>query len=373
MRAIKKLLVALVVVASAQASAFSQPNNALQQQPAAPSPDAAARSAKLAEATRLTVAAVKLHGQGKFDEALPLAEQALKLREEVLGSEHRAVADALKNLGAIYLAKGKADKGRQLYTRALSLYEREPAANAANIYKLLDALGVLERFAFNNFNAAVERYERSLALKESALGAEHDDVIKTLYELAELYELLERNDKALAVHRRVIGVREKSEATEPYELVAALNRFSCLTNRLKMKTETDEANRRVEEIRKREDEKREREEAEEAARRKAEIAGGVLLQSGVKTVQGGVINGKAIAKPQPIYPAEAKQRRISGVVVIHVLVDEKGRVVEAYPCGHPLLSEAALRAAYGAQFTPTLLSGMPVKVSGVITYNFILQ
>ncbi|HEV2802767.1 MAG TPA: TonB family protein [Pyrinomonadaceae bacterium] len=360
---------ALVIVAAARSFAFSQSNNA--PQTAAPSQQtAAAQSAKLAEAVALSATVVKLHREGKFDEALPLAEQALKLREEAVGGEHRTVADALKNLGALYLAKGKADKGRQHYTRALSIYEKEPATNTVNIYKLLDAIGTLERFAFNNFSAAVERYEQSLTFKESSLGAEHEDVIKTLYELAELYELLGHNDKALAVHRRVVAVREKREATEPYGLVRALNRFSCLTNRLKMKTETDEANRRVEEIRKREDEKLER---EEAARPKGEIAGGVLLQSGGKTIQGGVINGKAIVKPQPVYPAEAKQRRISGVVVIHVLVDEKGHVVEAFPCGHPFLAEAALRAAYGARFSPTLLSGMPVKVNGVITYNFILN
>jgi len=39
--------------------------------------------------------------------------------------------------------------------------------------------------------------------------------------------------------------------------------------------------------------------------------------------------------------------------------------------GHPLLRGAAEQAARGARFSPTLLSGQPVKVSGVITYNFV--
>jgi hypothetical protein len=41
--------------------------------------------------------------------------------------------------------------------------------------------------------------------------------------------------------------------------------------------------------------------------------------------------------------------------------------------GHPLLQPAAVRAANGARFSPTQLSGQPVKVTGVITYNFIAQ
>jgi len=41
--------------------------------------------------------------------------------------------------------------------------------------------------------------------------------------------------------------------------------------------------------------------------------------------------------------------------------------------GHPLLQAASVSAAQGAQFTPTKLNGEPVKVKGVITYNFVRQ
>jgi protein TonB len=53
------------------------------------------------------------------------------------------------------------------------------------------------------------------------------------------------------------------------------------------------------------------------------------------------------------------------------LIDEKGNVLSATAIsGHPLLRAAAVEAARGAKFSPTLLSGQPVKVSGVISYNF---
>jgi protein TonB len=91
-------------------------------------------------------------------------------------------------------------------------------------------------------------------------------------------------------------------------------------------------------------------------------------------VSGGVLNGKAISKPQPTYPPIAKAARASGTVTVQILVDESGRVVSASAVsGHPLLQQAAVAAARQARFSPTLLSGQPVKVSGVITYNFVLQ
>jgi protein TonB len=91
-------------------------------------------------------------------------------------------------------------------------------------------------------------------------------------------------------------------------------------------------------------------------------------------VSGGVLNGKAISKPQPAYPAIAKAARAQGTVTVQILVDESGRVISASAVnGHPLLQAAAVAAARQARFSPTLLSGQPVKVSGVITYNFVLQ
>lgn len=95
---------------------------------------------------------------------------------------------------------------------------------------------------------------------------------------------------------------------------------------------------------------------------------------GVQTVSGGVLDGKATSKPQPPYPALAKAARASGRVTVRVLVDETGGVVAAEAVtGHPLLRAAAAAAAKQAKFTPTLLSGKPVRVSGVLTYNFVLE
>jgi TonB family protein len=91
-------------------------------------------------------------------------------------------------------------------------------------------------------------------------------------------------------------------------------------------------------------------------------------------ISGGVLNGKAISLPKPSYPAIARAARASGTVTVQVTIDESGKVISARAVGgHPLLQQAAVQAAYGARFSPTQLSGQAVKVTGVITYNFVAQ
>lgn len=91
---------------------------------------------------------------------------------------------------------------------------------------------------------------------------------------------------------------------------------------------------------------------------------------GQKTISGGVVNGKAVSLPQPVYPAGA--RGASGAVSVRVTIDESGAVVEARAVsGHDALRAAAETAARRAKFKPTLLSGEPVRVTGILVYNFI--
>ena len=89
-------------------------------------------------------------------------------------------------------------------------------------------------------------------------------------------------------------------------------------------------------------------------------------------ITGGVLNGRAISLPRPDYPAIARQAHASGTVVVQVTIDESGDIIAAHAvAGHPLLQAVSVAAARGAKFSPTKLCGEPVKVTGVITYNFV--
>jgi TonB family protein len=97
-------------------------------------------------------------------------------------------------------------------------------------------------------------------------------------------------------------------------------------------------------------------------------------KSSIEPIKAGVLNGKAISLPQPTYPSIARAAHASGSVIVKVVIDEKGCIESARALnGHPLLQAAAVQAASQACFTPTRLSGQPVKVTGVIDYDFVAE
>ena len=106
-----------------------------------------------------------------------------------------------------------------------------------------------------------------------------------------------------------------------------------------------------------------------------ETASDTTMQPGQRApVSGGVLNGKATSLPKPEYSPEAREAKASGTVTVRVTVDEEGNVTEAHAVAGPaLLREAAEAAARQAKFAPTRLQGQAVKVTGVLTYNFVLQ
>lgn len=117
--------------------------------------------------------------------------------------------------------------------------------------------------------------------------------------------------------------------------------------------------------------------APEAANNEQKPAEASDQQAAAQSVQkrgpitGGVLNGKALYLPKPEYPPEAYNAKASGTVVIQVIIDEQGSVMSAHAVsGHPLLQAACVAAARQARFSPTTLMGEPVKVTGVLTYNF---
>ncbi len=94
----------------------------------------------------------------------------------------------------------------------------------------------------------------------------------------------------------------------------------------------------------------------------------------LKPVSGGVLNGIALSLPSPAYPETARRLRTTGVVTVEVVVDETGKVISAVATSGPsLLRDVAVQAALRARFSPTKLSGQPVKVSGLINYKFALS
>lgn len=114
---------------------------------------------------------------------------------------------------------------------------------------------------------------------------------------------------------------------------------------------------------------------EGAAKRGETIIGTCVTEECAKNsteVAAGLETGGILQIPKPAYPKLARMARAQGTVDVKVIIGEDGKVIAAAAIsGHPLLYAASVAAARDAVFSPTRLHGKPVKVSGVIKYNFV--
>ena len=312
-----------------------------------PAPQAAPpTSPELVEASKLAAQVVDLYSKGRYDDALPLARRALDLREKALGPDHPLVGEALYNLASLQLGKKNYDDAQSLYKRTLKIFEKAYGREDIKLATTLDNLGYLY-VAASAMNQAEDAFLRALAIREKALGAEHDEVSESTYRLAQLYERLGRYGKAVDYYKRTLAIKEKSLGPASKELIPYLEKCACALSEDGQKEESARLHDRIQDIR-------------YQGRPQA-----------AQAVKGGVLQGRATNRAEPIYPMAARQKRITGSVTVEVTVDETGRVLSARAlCGPPLLRATSVEAARNWRFTPTTVEGVPVKVIGTITFNF---
>lgn len=113
------IVIGLIVVAT---TAQAAQNQLFQDQQPSSSKSAAPRS-DLAEAEQLNAQVVKLYSEGKYDQALPMAEQVVAVTEKAFGANHVLVADALRNLAEIHLAKKNHVQAKSHFQRMIRIYE----------------------------------------------------------------------------------------------------------------------------------------------------------------------------------------------------------------------------------------------------------
>ena len=95
------------------------------------------------------------------------------------------------------------------------------------------------------------------------------------------------------------------------------------------------------------------------------------LSEELEKVSESVLQGRAIIKVNPVYPPSARKLNATGTVQVEVTISELGVVIEAIAIsGHLALRSAAVDAARKWVFKPAILSGVPVKIKGVLSFNF---
>lgn len=307
-----------------------------------------ARADELAEAQSLTARVIKLHAEGKHDEALPLAKRALKIRERALGRDHPLVAAAALNLGEQYWATGKYRDAEPLLRRALPAYEGASGAEAALAARVLVRLAALS--ASKRDQSEAERLHlRALAATERAHGPAHEEVVGALNTLARFYRSHEQPGKALPLLRRAVEIREGAHGPSHPRTAEALQRLACYLHKDKQKEEAERVEARANDILYR-----------DAAAKPDPVP---LAQE--------VFNCKLISNPPPEFPASTRGRTGFLTARVAVVVNEAGEVESARMIeGDPEMKRPSERAALKARFMPTLVGGRPVRVSGEIVHQF---
>lgn len=193
--------------------------------PAAAQGPAAAQEDALRQARQLSAQADQLSAAAKYDEALPLAERVLALRQQALGQEHAEVALALDQLATIYRRKGDLAKAEPLAVRALAMAEKTFKPNDSNLGLLVNDLAVIH-FTKRDYLRAEPLFLRARSIWEQTLGIEHPNVGRVLNNLGAVYANRGENDKAAPLLQRALEILEKELGPEHMRVGDAVNNLA---------------------------------------------------------------------------------------------------------------------------------------------------
>jgi tetratricopeptide (TPR) repeat protein len=146
--------------------------------------------------------------QGEYRKALPLCEQALKIEEQVLGKQHSDYATSLSNLALLYDLQGEYDKALPLNEQALKIREQILGKQHPDYAVSLNNLAALYQEQ-GKYDKALPLYEQALKIREQVSGKQHPDYATGLINLAELYRAQDEYDKALPLYKETLKIREQ--------------------------------------------------------------------------------------------------------------------------------------------------------------------
>ncbi|MCC3450425.1 MAG: tetratricopeptide repeat protein [Microcoleus sp. PH2017_40_RAT_O_B] len=184
-----------------------------------------AQSDELAEAERLNEQAVQLYKQGKYDEAIPLAEQALAIRRKVLGQDHPSVATSLNNLAALYESQGRYREVEPLYRKALEMRQRLLGNEHPDVAASLNNLAALYALQ-GRYSEAEAFYRKALEMNKRLLGSEHPNMAASLNNLALLYDSQGRYSEAEPLFRQTLEMRQRLLGKEHPSVAISLNNLA---------------------------------------------------------------------------------------------------------------------------------------------------
>ncbi len=186
-----------------------------------------AQELELAKAEQLNQQVVRLYRQGKYQEAIPLAEQTLEIRKNILGDSHPDVAQSLNNLAELYRAMGRYEEALPRFQDALTMRKKHLGDSHPDVATSLNNLAGLYR-AMGRYEESLPRYQDALAMRKKHLGDSHPDVATSLNNLAALYESMGRYEEALPRYQDALAMLKKLLGDSHPNVATALNNLAGL-------------------------------------------------------------------------------------------------------------------------------------------------
>ena len=150
----------------------------------------------------------QLQKQGKTEEALPIAQEAVRVAESTFGANNADTATAVLKLGTIYSTLGSYPEAEPLLKRAMSLQEKLSGANSCAVAEVANALGQAYD-AEGKFDDAEPLLKHALAIREKLLGANSALAAESVNSLGELYYYQGKREQAGPLFERAYKIREK--------------------------------------------------------------------------------------------------------------------------------------------------------------------
>jgi CHAT domain-containing protein/Tfp pilus assembly protein PilF len=185
------------------------------------------QSDELEEAKRLEQQVIQLYEQGKYNEAIPIAERVLEIRERILGENHLDVASSMAWLAFLYSSQGRYSEAEPLYIQALEMYQKLLGTEHPDVATSLNNLALLYK-SQGRYNEAEPLLKQALEMYQKLLGTEHPDVASSLHNLASLYFSQGRYNQAEPLFKQALEMRQKLLGTEHPSVATSLHNLALL-------------------------------------------------------------------------------------------------------------------------------------------------
>jgi Tfp pilus assembly protein PilF len=256
----------------------------------------------------------------------------------------------LGNVAEVFLAKGKESDAIALFQRILDAHQKKLGENSSPAAEITNRIA-LAYFNKGDYGKAEVNALKLMAMWEKLAVAESSKKASTYDLLGDIYRLQSKMELAEAAYLNGIAVNDRILSPDGKKNRTDLDNYYCfLYHRGFEENQFAESGAKVTRFR---------------LSRTPKAIGTVTNQ----VIYSGVVNSKAVQLVKPKYPPQITRAR--GFVVVQVTIDESGNVIAAKAtCGIRDFLSVSEFAAKRSKFTPTLLSGNPVKVTGTIIYNF---